>query len=1000
MATIQSLEAERQLLLSRREVLAARYQSGDESVLPAIQQINEQLRAVVLAIEELQSAGPVVSTGQTVALAQAARDDGANTQNPQPTPENATGNATTTPTNAQKFEPNLTVGTDGRIRTGSQTQAVPSPTAASPIPALENRNGQFSNEMESQNEVFTAPNTIGVATASDDGTTEGIINAGAIPGATTNATPGGSNSIVTLANNTARPIIPQPNVLDSLANYTYTVSIYLMSPEDYQRLMTSGKKFIPGYQLLMQSAGAPQQSGIQAQSFGDEEPGGVSITQGRNQFFPLDYYLDDLEVKSIIAGKGTGGAHNVAELKFRIIEPNGITLLNNLYKATDQYINRGGGASKTTANGNYSAQNYLMVIRFYGYDSQGNAVITPSTADPDGRSDSRAIIEKFIPFQFTAIKFRIANKLTEYQCEAVCPQNVIGTGQGRGVIPYNIEITGTTLQNLFNGNIVFSKPGASTAPDKATAAPNPTLNSGLTQALNLFQAEQVTSGTYDIADRYKVVISHPEIANASIVPPGATNRLNTPLVNATTAAQAKDGNKQSVQNNAKTFSATAGMSIVQFLEMAVRSSDYIFKQQTKIKTTDQFGKEVDIPTGTAGQAFAWYRIGVESKPIGTKQDPKRNDFAYEITYEIAPYGINDIKSEYFPKGKFRGAQKKYNYWFTGENTSVINFEQDFNYLYYVTVNSRQNPKSTSDYRQTEYYHEQEKRVFSPSSGASAQGTDGPEIEPSANAADYLYSPGDQGRIKLTIVGDPSWIQQGEIWKGVRSTKATDSNQTDVYFDAFLKDGTINFDAREALFELTFNKPADYNLQTGVMQVTGANVTTQTYIYKATTVMSNFRQGKFTQDLEGVLLIFPDASAAKAAAATSGSASTTATETNQSAAETARLERLNAAAAQSGLKTGTPVATTSVTGTQPTSSLAKGTNQLLNPVTPPTVTDSQLIGTPAYNQARRNGSTPQEALAIARSASASGTNNYAGTALPGIRTNANTGIVKDDSGVGQ
>ena len=101
-----------------------------------------------------------------------------------------------------------------------------------------------------------------------------------------------------------------------------------------------------------------------------------------------------------------------------------------------------------------------------------------------------------------------------------------------------------------------------------------------------------------------------------------------------------------------------------------------------------------------------------------------------------------------------------------------------------------------------------------------------------------------------------------------------------------------------------------------------------------------------------------------------------------------------------LTSGIVSATTSVTGTQPTSSLAKGTNQLLNPVTPPTVTDSQLIGTPAYNQARRNGSTPQEALAIARSASASGTNNYAGTALPGIRTNANTGIVKDDSGVGQ
>jgi hypothetical protein len=323
-----------------------------------------------------------------------------------------------------------------------------------------------------------------------------------------------------------------------------------------------------------------------------------------------------------------------------------------------------------------------MVIRWYGYDSNGNMITNTGARDASGKSDLNSIVEKFIPFQFTGIKFRIANKLTEYECTAVCPQNVINTGQGRGVIPYNIELTGTTLQKLFNGNLTYTTPAvvagqqdgrsqdnSAIAPDKANTAPGPTLISGLTQALNKYQAELVTNGTYDIADRYKIVISHPEIANSSIVPPGSTDLKSKPMVVAATAAQAQDGAKQSVDKTAKTVSATAGMSIVQMLDLAVRSSDYIYKQQTKI--VDKDGNE--IPQKSAN-AFAWYKIGLQAKPIGSTQDPKRNDFAYEITYEIAPYGINDLKSEYFPKGKFRGAQKKYSYWFTGENTSVLSFE--------------------------------------------------------------------------------------------------------------------------------------------------------------------------------------------------------------------------------------------------------------------------------------------------------------------------------------
>jgi hypothetical protein len=1007
MATVRTLEAERARLLAEREILAARYQAGDVTVLPQIQEINVQLRDVVLQIELLLGLPPVSSSGQIVANSQVARDDGANTQLPEVSPIEP---ATRIPTNAVAFSENVDFGTNNDTRAIVQTQAVPPASADWPIPDPAELPGPGSlppalpdgtqpPDNVPAGESPTASYTPGVGAVSDDGTTEGILEAGAV----TPETPNGSNNVTTLVNKTARSITPQNNILDKFASYTYSASLYLMSPEDYRRLMTTKKRYIPGYQLLMQSGGAPQQSGVQVQDFNDGGSAGVSLTQGRNQYFPLDYYFDDIELKSVIHGKGTGGAHNVVEMKFKIVEPNGITLLDNLYKAVNQYVTVGGGGTTTIKNQNYAAQNYLMVIRFYGYDENGNMITAPISTDPAGKSDNYAIVEKFIPFQFTSIKFRVANKLTEYQCEAVCPQNVIGTGQGRGVIPFNIELTATTLQNLFNGNTTWAESlnnqtptteqPSTVAPGTATEAPNPTLTIGLATALNKFQQELVTDGTYEVADKYNIIISHPEIASAAVVPPATTDLNGKPMTNVTTANEAV-GAGQSINTRAKTNSAIAGMSIVQFIDLAVRNSNYVYKQQTKI--IDQNGKV--IPQGTGAQAFAWYRIGVEAKPL-PKSDSKRNDLAYEITYEIAPYGINDIKSEYFPKGVFRGAQKKYSYWFTGQNTSILNFEQDFNYLYYITINSRTraqvNSRGTSDYREVE------KRLYSPNSAQTNQGIDSWYTnEPAANAADYLYSPGDQATVKLSIVGDPAWIEQGEVWSGIRK-KSLNTNATDPYFDAFLADGTINFDAREALFEVSFNKPADYNINTGLLDVPGSAVASQNYVYKAVTVTSNFRQGKFTQDLEGKLLVFPNTITQSQTTTTAGTTTAGTTEQqpdstaprdapDESAAETARLERL--ASAANGLPS---VPTTSVTGTTPTSSLAKGTDQILRPLTvvaEPTL--SQLQASPAYITARRGGATPAAALEIARSAFASGTNNYAGVALPGINVTANTGLVKD------
>ena len=534
-----------------------------------------------------------VSSGQVQRNADAANDDRAKSQSPSVAPEVVAPDgriqrqpADTVPSNAERNTQESDAGTNAPVRPTTETQATP---ASSP-----------------------APQTAGTRT-SDDNTPPSTSQAANATQAAIDRKFGGR-------------VTPQPNILDQFASYTYQISLYLCSPGDYRRLLDGKQRSLAGFQLLMQSGGAPLDSGIvppsqQAQSrdLGDVPSDAPTLSQGRNQFFPLDYYIDSFRIRNYVSGKGTQGSHGVAEVKFRITEPYGITLFENLYYAVQQYVTQGGGGGANSPQ-NYAAQTYLAVIRFYGYDEQGK-LVAPRNNQAEV-TDSRAISEKLVPFRFTGIKFRVANRLTEYECEGVAVGNDVGTSQGVGVVPYNIELTATTLKDLLNGNQVTrtaantptgrqtgtTTTGSTTAPPKADAAPQKVIVTGLAQALNDFQEQLKQKGEVTYVNTYRFVFADPEIENAKVRPPGPANKTGWGMLSPQTAAEAKDGRKQTPNANSKNVSATAGMPIVQFLDLAVRNSTYIYDQQTKVVVDGQ-----DIPQGSA-QTPAWFKIDVEAKP--------------------------------------------------------------------------------------------------------------------------------------------------------------------------------------------------------------------------------------------------------------------------------------------------------------------------------------------------------------------------------------------------
>lgn len=263
-------------------------------------------------------------------------------------------------------------------------------------------------------------------------------------------------------------IAPQPNVLDEYPSYTYSISWYLLVPGTYKKLLESKNRTLQGYQLLAQSGGAPGNNAgrvapADPQELQQEADGASTAynTAGRNPYFNLDYYIDNLEIESKIIGSAVKSAHNVASLKFTLTEPNGVTLLNNLYQAVNELYK--------TSNLPYVKAQYCLVIRFYGYDTNGNLVTKIGKNYP--ATDSRAVIEKFYPFIITSLKFRLANKLVEYSIEGAPIPHQLGYTQNLGVIKAPIELAGATVTDVLTGSYTIPIPaddGRQTTPTPST----------------------------------------------------------------------------------------------------------------------------------------------------------------------------------------------------------------------------------------------------------------------------------------------------------------------------------------------------------------------------------------------------------------------------------------------------------------------------------------------------------------------------------------------------
>jgi hypothetical protein len=531
------------------------------------------------------------------------------------------------------------------------------------------------------------------------------------------------------------------------------------------------------------------------------------------------------------------------------------------------------------------------------------------------------VVEKFIPFIIKKIDWSVGSKLVTYEFDCAPINQMVAGGTRRGTVPYDVQLTATSVGELLGGNAIYSSanapanaPGAKTTnkPDAATrennalaaaaaayppskanaAADKKIIKLGLMGAMNEFQQRLVTDDIYRKADTYEIVFvpgrdGKQNIRDAQIRLPGAVvEQTQTGMGTAASqnANQSLDPNKIALDISSRNWSVKAGMQVVQAIDLAIRNSSYIYNQAVTVYNEKENTESLN-PDRT--KPLQWFKINMEAEQ--GDYDTFRNDYAYKIRFIISEYEVPNFDSKYFPVSKFRGVHKSYPFWFTGQNTAVLDYQANFNGLYNITVTGKTpNDSQAAKLREkfTASMREIPKYTYMAASSESRQGSAILGNEIASNASEVLYSPGDMARTKVRIIGDPAWIQQGDLAGGVSTTEFS--------YSPFLPDGTINFDANQVMFEISWQRPRDYDIATGLADpyagaVNGeARLPLQSTVYQATKVISEFKQGKFEQTLEGSMYFFPIPSKTNTAAAAAAAGN------NQSDPELQRLTNRNIA----------------------------------------------------------------------------------------------------------
>jgi hypothetical protein len=739
----------------------------------------------------------------------------------------------------------------------------------------------------------------------------------------------------------AKPAAGKPNKrwqnpLGNFSSYTYQISLYMITPDAYDAFVQSGRLDINAINNMAPGAKTPESVAAQdantrdaavdsgfVQAVGERgrttsppaassanapttkftngaylvaQSGGINnATSTRAPGMDLDYYIDDLKITQAINGKDTLSATNVTDISFTITEPYGFSFVTKLRNAATEL-------AKVSKSKNYkevqnpARQFFIIGIRFLGYDRNGQIIDPSKIPSSDGNPTGNAfgLYERYFDIFITEMKFKIDGKAVIYNIKASNIATGTAFGTKRGFVDNGASVVGATVYDALMGGMDGQVAAGVKPGEQAASKPPQSGTLGLLAKLNRDQKKLLDNKAIEIASEWDVVFlgeSATEIKYASIVNKDVLDKRVWTMSN---VKNSKDSNvaaeEGTVPNNTvRQITFTKGGSILQCVNQIILQSEYLVNALKTVYVSDAIPDENgNYPQDPQPEnvRIKWYTMNAEVQNLGW--DKSQSDFVYKTTFIIQPYETPVVVAPYVKQGtKYYGPHKRYEYWFTGKNSEILQYEQNMDNTFFNVAVSGAESASGQDATNTAIKVGKE-------SGQPDQGALDLGLQAQNAYMTSLYDPGAYASAKIKILGDPDFLMQ-----------PAPSSINSFYDQYYGTDGyTINPNGGQVFIEINFKEPQDYNNSDGLLSINqsiqfwkypkavqkeidsrGGGVS-----YMVRTVVSTFSKGKFEQELTCNINTFADVPNDSATAAAGREA------TDQTAAEDARLNRSGSGAA--------------------------------------------------------------------------------------------------------
>jgi len=582
---------------------------------------------------------------------------------------------------------------------------------------------------------------------------------------------------------------------------------------------------------------------------------GEVLVDGFNQNSPgrFDMFIENIEIESVWTASNKASISQPTGIKFNVIEPYSI---NGFIEALQ-------ASSISAGYPTYTNASFLLKLEFIGY---------PDSSDFT-KAESVPRSTRYFPIRITNVEVSIDERGTKYSVSAV-PWNEMGFGNA-SVIKSPIKISGSTVAEILTD--MFKQIQQQVEDSDNASSKTPLTDHDEYKIVFPSWDDQKGFVGLENNDIAKTSVKKLLRDNSSYEFPGLSDNSKPD------AYDPKSKNQPTPTENSADAEAKKtvplGSTVVQFPENSritecisniIRDSEYLKTLLEKMSdeatcsaVVDDFGM-VD-----------YFMVQVDVVNKGGIHPLSKKPFQV-YTFKVVPHKIHYTRipgygGQVVDTNKLKQlSQREYNYIYTGKNVDVLNFKLDFNTLYFEAV---PNALGTSDGLPSRYAAGRDGRpdpkmnaddpAIARAGGGLSSGvqvdpsqtsirkdtgglsTDDPYAVMARNMHDAIVNSNSSMLAgEIEILGDPYYIATGGIG-GYNPTPVPGNPRSTV-------DGEIAHNYGDCFITINFSNPIDINsLEEGgrpYFKSVAYEPVPFSGVYRVTTLVSTFAEGKFQQKL--------------------------------------------------------------------------------------------------------------------------------------------------------